>query len=226
MNANNHPPQAVFTPVTRHAIFIVATLSPVPAHLAAVRARCGDIAAVVRSVGKRAPAGNLPASAASAEARDTLFGAPRPRQLHPFSPIGSGERVAVATPGDILLHIRADEMDLCFELASQLVGKLGDAVTVIEEVHGFRYFDQRAMIGFVDGTENPERHEAFDYTVIGDEDAAFSGGSYVLVCKNTCMICRAGTRSAWKRRRRSSAAISSPTSSWMKRSNRRHRTVR
>ena len=112
-----------------------------------------------------------------------------------------------------------------FELASQLVGKLGDAVTVIEEVHGFRYFDQRAMIGFVDGTENPERHEAFDYTVIGDEDAAFSGGSYVLV-QNTCMICRAGTRSAWKRRRRSSAAISSPTSSWMKRSNRRHRTVR
>ena len=59
MNANNHPPQAVFTPVTRHAIFIVATLSPVPAHLAAVRAWCGDIAAVVRSVGKRAPAGNL-----------------------------------------------------------------------------------------------------------------------------------------------------------------------
>ena len=66
MNANNHPPQAVFTPVTRHAIFIVATLSPVPAHLAAVRAWCGDIAAVVRSVGKRAPAGNLTASAASA----------------------------------------------------------------------------------------------------------------------------------------------------------------
>ncbi|HEJ7007988.1 TPA: peroxidase, partial [Serratia marcescens] len=42
MNANNNPPQAVFTPVTRHAIFIVATLSPVPAHLAAVRAWCGD----------------------------------------------------------------------------------------------------------------------------------------------------------------------------------------
>lgn len=59
MNANTPLPQAVFTPVTRHAIFIVATLSPVPAHLAAVRAWCGDIAAVVRSVGKRAPAGNL-----------------------------------------------------------------------------------------------------------------------------------------------------------------------
>ena len=106
---------------------------------------------------QNAPAGNLTCVCGfGSEAWDTLFGAPRPRQLHPFSPIGSGERVAVATPGDILLHIRADEMDLCFELASQLVGKLGDAVTVIEEVHGFRYFDQRAMIGFVDGTENPE----------------------------------------------------------------------
>ena len=91
MNANNTPPQAVFTPVTRHAIFIVATLSPVPAHLAAVRAWCGDIAAVVRSVGKRAPAGNLTCVCGfGSEAWDTLFGAPRPRQLHPFSPIGSG----------------------------------------------------------------------------------------------------------------------------------------
>lgn len=78
MNANNNPPQAVFTPVTRHAIFIVATLSPVPAHLAAVRAWCGDIAAVVRSVGKRAPAGNLTCVCGfGSEAWDTLFGAPR-----------------------------------------------------------------------------------------------------------------------------------------------------
>ncbi len=114
---------------------------------------------------------------------DRLFGQPRPAQLHPFSAIGSGDRVAVSTPGDILLHIRADEMDLCFELATQLMNKLGDAVTVIEEVHGFRYFDQRAMIGFVDGTENPEGNDAVNYTVIGDEDGAFSGGSYVLVQK-------------------------------------------
>ena len=114
---------------------------------------------------------------------DRLFGQPRPAQLHPFGAIGSGDRVAVSTPGDILLHIRADEMDLCFELATQLMNKLGDAVTVIEEVHGFRYFDQRAMIGFVDGTENPEGHDAVNYTVIGDEDGAFSGGSYVLVQK-------------------------------------------
>lgn len=156
MNANNHPPQAVFTPVTRHAIFIVATLSPVPAHLAAVRAWCGDIAAVVRSVGKRAPAGNLTCVCGFGSSLGYAVWRAAPSPAASVQPDRQRERVAVATPGDILLHIRADEMDLCFELASQLVGKLGDAVTVIEEVHGFRYFDQRAMIGFVDGTENPE----------------------------------------------------------------------
>lgn len=87
---------------------------------------------------------------------DRLFGAPRPAQLHPFSAIGISDRLAVSTPGDILLHIRADEMDLCFELATQLLKKLGAAVTAVNEVHGFRYFDQRAMVSLVNGTENPK----------------------------------------------------------------------
>lgn len=184
MTTQNQHPQAVFSPVTRHAIFLVATLSANPAQLAAVRSWCADISGVIRSVGKRSPAGNLSCVCGfGSTVWDRLFGQPRPALLHPFREIGTGDRVAVSTPGDILLHIRADEMDLCFELATQLMNKLGDAVTVIEEVHGFRYFDQRAMIGFVDGTENPEGHEAFDYTVIGEEDAEFSGGSYVLVQK-------------------------------------------
>ncbi|MDW5498778.1 Dyp-type peroxidase [Pseudomonas lundensis] len=184
MTINSPQPQAVFSPVTRHAIFLVATLSTAPEQLAKVRGWCADISGVIRSVGKRVPAGGLSCVCGfGSSAWDRLFGQPRPSQLHPFREIGSGERVAVSTPGDILLHIRADEMDLCFELATQLMNKLGDAVTVIEEVHGFRYFDQRAMIGFVDGTENPEGNDAVHYTVIGEEDAEFSGGSYVLVQK-------------------------------------------
>jgi putative iron-dependent peroxidase len=74
-------------------------------------------------------------------------------------------------------------MDLCFELATQALAVLGDAVSVVDEVHGFRYFDMRSIIGFVDGTENPEGREAVEFTTIGDEDPAFSGGSYVLVQK-------------------------------------------
>jgi putative iron-dependent peroxidase len=177
-------PQAVSVPVTRSAIFMVATVNPDSTSRETVRAWCADIAALVRSVGKRVPAGALACVCAfGSDAWDALFGAPRPAGLHPFREFGSGERLAVATQGDILLHIRANEMDLCFELATQLIGRLGSAVTTVDEVHGFRYFDQRSMVGFVDGTENPTGHEAVTFTVIGDEDPEFAGGSYVLVQK-------------------------------------------
>jgi len=183
--ANDSPlAQAVDSPITRSAIFLVATLAPGKEHGAAVRALCADVAALVRSVGKRVPSGNLSCVVGfGAAAWDTLFGAPRPRSLHGFREIGTGERVAVSTPGDLLLHIRAEQMDLCFELATLLVGRLGDAATVVDEVHGFRYFDMRSMVGFVDGTENPVGREATHFTLIGDEDADFAGGSYVLVQK-------------------------------------------
>jgi putative iron-dependent peroxidase len=117
------------------------------------------------------------------EAWDRLFGGPRPAELHPFREIKAGARHAVATPGDIMFHIRARRMDLCFELASQIMAKLGDAVTAVDEVHGFRYFDDRDLLGFVDGTENPTAQAAVDAAYVGDEDAAFAGGSYVVVQK-------------------------------------------
>ncbi|MCO1692017.1 Dyp-type peroxidase, partial [Pseudomonas aeruginosa] len=72
---------------------------------------------------------------------------------------------------------------LCFELATQLLGRLGTAVKVVDEVHGFRYFDMRSMVGFVDGTENPTGRDVARHTLVGDEDPDFAGGSYVLVQK-------------------------------------------
>ena len=83
---------------------------------------------------------------------DGLFGQPRPAELHPFRKIKGGSRQAIATPGDLLFHIRAKRMDLCFELAKQIMARLGGFVLVADEVHGFRYFDDRDLIGFVDGT--------------------------------------------------------------------------
>ncbi|MFM0335462.1 Dyp-type peroxidase [Paraburkholderia fungorum] len=177
-------PQVVCNTVTRSAIFMVATLAAGRDPAETVRAWCADVAALVRSVGKRVPNGNLSCVCGfGSEAWDTLFGAPRPAGLHPFREFGEGERRAMATPGDILLHIRAEHMDLCFELATQLIGRLGDAVSVVDEVHGFRNFDMRSMVGFVDGTENPTGREAAEFTLIGDEDPGFVGGSYVLVQK-------------------------------------------
>ena len=177
-------PQAVCSSITRSAIFLVATLTPGREHADTVRALCPDIAALVRAVGTRVPPGNLSCVCGfGSEAWNALFGAPRPASLHAFREFGDGKRRAIGTPGDILLHIRADHMDLCFELAALLIRRLGEAVSVVDEVHGFRYFDLRDMMGFVDGTENPRGREAFDFTVIGDQDPDFAGGSYVIVQK-------------------------------------------
>ncbi|TAM04328.1 MAG: Dyp-type peroxidase [Paraburkholderia sp.] len=177
-------PQSVSTSVTRSAFFIVATVNDDDASHATVRAWCADVANLTRAVGKRVPSGNLTCVVGFAsDAWNRLFGAPRPAELHPFREFGTGERIAVATPGDLLLHIRADQTDLCFELATQLMTRLEGAVTTVDEVHGFRNFDMRAIIGFVDGTENPVGDEAAHFTVIGDADPGFAGGSYVLVQK-------------------------------------------
>lgn len=190
MNSSHYPTcpaddaQAVAMAAKPNAIFIVATVNPGSESEAAVRAWCEDIGNLVRAVYKREPDAQLSCvTGFSSEAWDRLFGQPTPAQLHPFREFGPAHRRAIATPGDILLHIRAERMDLCFELATQLMAAVGEHVTVVDEVHGFRNFDMRALIGFVDGTENPEGREAVDFTVIGNEDEAFAGGSYVLVQK-------------------------------------------
>jgi putative iron-dependent peroxidase len=184
MDSQTPEPQSICNPITSSAIFIVATLVPGSAAAGKVRAWCADVAALTRSVGKRVPSGNLSCICGfGSTVWDTLFCNPRPALLHAFREFGAGERRAVATPGDILLHIRAGQMDLCFELATQLLSSLGEAVSVVDEVQGFRYFDMRSIIGFVDGTENPVGRKAVDFTLVGDEDPSFTAGSYVLVQK-------------------------------------------
>jgi porphyrinogen peroxidase len=114
---------------------------------------------------------------------DRLFGDPRPAELHPFREIRGASHGAVSTAGDLLFHIRAKRMDLCFELAMQIMARLGGAISTVDEVQGFRYFDDRDLLGFVDGTENPRGQAVIDAALIGEEDAAFAGGSYVIVQK-------------------------------------------
>ncbi len=177
-------PQAVATTLTSAAIFLVATVNAGEDSAETVRGLAADLGGLIRAVGFRDAEGRLSCVAGiGAAAWDRLAGAPRPAGLHPFREIKAGERHAVASPGDLLFHIRATRMDLCFELAAQIVARLGSAVTVVDEVHGFRYFDERDLLGFVDGTENPEGQEAADATLIGAEDPAFAGGSYVIVQK-------------------------------------------
>jgi porphyrinogen peroxidase len=176
--------QLVSSALTKAAIFLVVTIHPGEENRAAVLSLCADLSGLLRAVGFRDIEGALSCIMGfGSDAWDRLFGAPRPAELHPFREIRSGARHAVSTPGDLVFHIRAKRMDLCFELATQILTRLAGAVTTVDEVHGFRYFDDRDLLGFVDGTENPTGSAADDAVFIGNEDAAFAGGSYVILQK-------------------------------------------
>ncbi|MBV9858194.1 MAG: Dyp-type peroxidase, partial [Streptosporangiaceae bacterium] len=122
-------------------------------------------------------------AAIGSRAWDRLFGGPRPAGLHPFRELSGTRHHAPATPGDLLFHVRHDRMDLCFEFVTQVLARLAGAVTVVDEVHGFRFFDERDLLGFVDGTENPVGRERGEAALVGGTDADFAGGSYVIVQK-------------------------------------------
>ncbi|HEY3775240.1 MAG TPA: Dyp-type peroxidase [Solirubrobacteraceae bacterium] len=167
---------------TAAAIFLVLTVAPGAED--AVRDVLADAGGLRRSVGFRAPEARLTCVVGiGSDFWDRLYGTPRPAGLHRFVPLDGPVHAAPSTPGDLLLHIRAERADLCFELAQRLTEALGAAATVVDEVHGFRSFDERDLLGFVDGTENPEGAGAFAAVTVGDEDPAFAGGSYVIVQK-------------------------------------------
>ena len=178
--------QAVLAPLTRDAIFLTVALNGTADAPDTVRRVCGGVGDLVNAISSRAGSAGGDMSCVvgfSFSGWQALFGLPRPAQLHPFRALHGGRHVAPATDADLLLHIRSNRMDLCFELAVQLVRRLGSAVRIVDETHGFLYFEDRDLIGFVDGTENPKGDDARAAAIVGDEDAAYAGGSYVHVQK-------------------------------------------
>jgi putative iron-dependent peroxidase len=63
------------------------------------------------------------------------------------------------------------------------MNRLGDGVAIVDETHGFKYFEERDLLGFVDGTENPVGPAAAAAVTVGSDDDAFAGSSYVVVQK-------------------------------------------
>jgi porphyrinogen peroxidase len=174
--------QPVLTPLTASAVILVMTIDQGGERV--VHDLLADLSGLARTVGFRSPQGGLAAvTGVGSVAWDRLFAGPRPADLHPFEALAGSRHRAVATPGDLLFHIRSATMDLCWELASLVVGRLAGAATVVDEVQGFKYFDERDLLGFVDGTENPTGPAAEAAVAIGAEDPEFAGGSYVIVQK-------------------------------------------
>ena len=179
------PSQQVVSHPANAAMFLVYTVDGSDTAADTVRDVLGDLPGLTRSVGFRTPESELLSIVGiGSDLWDRLFpDRPRPAHLHTFEEIRGGTHTAVSTAGDLLIHLRAARMDVVFELARVITDKLGTVATVVDEVHGFRYFDERDLLGFVDGTENPEGEDAVDAAVIGGEDATYAGGSYVIVQK-------------------------------------------
>ena len=101
-------PQPVSAPLTRAAIFLVLSINPGGDNRATLRSFCGDLGALFRAVEFRDIEGALSCvMGIGSDAWTRLFGDPRPAELHPLREIRAGSRHAVATPGDIMFHIRA-----------------------------------------------------------------------------------------------------------------------
>jgi porphyrinogen peroxidase len=178
----NVQPQPVVTPITESAIFLVVTVREGAED--DVRDLLEDVSGLARAVGFRTPGRALECVVGIGSSLwDRLFGGPRPVGLHPFRELAGERHVAVATPGDLLFHLRANRMDPCFELARQLMARLAGRADVVDETQGFRYFDERDLLGFVDGTESPTGPAGLTAALIGGEEPDFTGGSYVIVQK-------------------------------------------
>jgi putative iron-dependent peroxidase len=106
-----------------------------------------------------------------------------PKELAPFKEIKGAKHTAVSTEGDLLYHIRAGSADLIIEFEKLLLEAFGDSVTALDDVAGFRYFNGRDLLEFVDGTANPVGLALPEATIVGDEDPDYAGGSYVVIQK-------------------------------------------
>ncbi|WP_217569378.1 Dyp-type peroxidase [Mesorhizobium sp. GbtcB19] len=176
--------QSVDAPLSSAAVFLVVTVGNDKEALSKVASVLGELDDLVKNVGFRDLSGRLSCIAGiGAGLWNRLSPNRRPRELKPFAPIEGSAHSAPSTPGDLLFHIRAERPDMCFEFERILLNGLGDSVNVVDEVSGFRYFDARDLLGFVDGTANPAGLDLPASALVGDEDDDFAGGSYVVVQK-------------------------------------------
>lgn len=175
--------QPVLGPLTPHAIFLSMSVNE-DATPQVLKEFLGGVDDMVKDVNFRDPdfSTTLVVGIGS-ELWDALTDAPKPQNLHPFKEIKGDKHVAVSTPGDLFFHIRANRADLCFELEKLLLEELGDTVKVEDETMGFRYFDARDLLGFVDGTANPVGDDREEWGLIGDREPLWAKGSYLVVQK-------------------------------------------
>jgi putative iron-dependent peroxidase len=108
-----------------------------------------------------------------------LFSAPMPKSLVDFTPLADDGRSFPVTDGDILIFLKSTRMDVNFRIGRSLAMLLTSCARVVEDVQGFKYREDRDLIDFVDGTENPVDDARAQAVLVGSEDPAWSDGSYI-----------------------------------------------
>jgi putative iron-dependent peroxidase len=176
--------QSIDAPLSRAAVFLVVTVASEQTALAKVCSALDGLDDLIKTVGFRDLSARLSCIVGiGRDLWDRFHFDKRPQELRPFARIEGVVRAAPSTPGDLLFHIRSERPDLCFEFERILLDSLGAGVTVVDEVSGFRYFDARDLLGFIDGTANPTGLTLPASALVGEEDPDFEGGSYVVVQK-------------------------------------------
>lgn len=186
-------PQYIDAPLTAAAAFLVLVVKGDDASIATARGVVGSTDDLIKDVRIRADDSVFTCNVGiSHRIWGPLTGKPAPRELAPFKEVRGATHTAVATAGDLLYHIRASTTDLIVEFEKILLEAFGDAVIAIDDVAGFRYFNGRDLLEFVDGTANPDGLDLPAATIVGEEDPAYAGGSYVVIQKYL------HTLSAWR----------------------------
>lgn len=177
-------PQSIDAPLSAAAAFLVLVVKDDDASIAVAQSVVASTDDLVKDVRIRANGGLFTCNVGiSYRAWGPLTGKPLPKELKPFQEVRGATHTAVATAGDLLYHIRAASMDVVVEFERILLEALGAAVDVVDDVAGFRYFDGRDLLEFVDGTANPDGLDLPAATIVAEEDPDYAGGSYVVTQK-------------------------------------------
>jgi len=160
----------------RAAIWLEASFT---GDFAALRAGCTQFINTLTELQQQFPQAQLGAVVAFGNSLwRELGGSESAKELKDFTPLGRG--LAPATQHDVMIHILSLRHDVNFTLAQAALSAFGDALKIEEEIHGFRWVEERDLSGFVDGTENPQGEEERRKVALiqgGIDD----GGSYVFV---------------------------------------------
>ncbi len=175
------PQSGILAGEKQHALFLLLRRRIGRRAGARIRKTLASLPECAQTLGKQDTRSGFVATAAFGAGIWSELWADRPHSLRTFPRIPGAIHPVPATDADMLLHLRADRYDFLHDFADKLVLELSEWLDLLEVVHGFRYHEGRDLTGFVHGSNNPQGPERAEVALVGAEDPAWAGGSYIHV---------------------------------------------